>query len=116
MSEGRHPSVDHLDLPEECPECGRECQKNRAFVSHYSQAHDPPYPWVDRTQRGHEWPAARREALERDGHTCQECGSTSDLHVHHINGDGNDHRVENLRTLCRDCHRERHGTAPRSRA
>jgi 5-methylcytosine-specific restriction endonuclease McrA len=97
-----------FDLPSECPECGRECIHDQAFITHYSQVHDPPYPWTDRTKRGHEWPTQRKKALERDGKVCQDCGSRKNLEVHHINEDGRDHRLENLKTLCKSCHMRRH--------
>jgi hypothetical protein len=50
-------------------------------------------------------------ALERDNFTCQKCGTTDDLHIHHIDGNGvtvdrnirNDD-INNLVTLCRTCH------------
>lgn len=41
---------------------------------------------------------------------CAVCGTTSwlgrplSLHLHHINGDGGDHRLENLQVLCPNCH------------
>lgn len=46
--------------------------------------------------------------LKRDKYTCQKpgCGRTKGrLHVHHINGIGSDHRMENLITWCDRCHR-----------
>lgn len=54
-----------------------------------------------------EYKRARRQALERDGHSCVRCGSKEDLQAHHrtpvLQGGG--HTVENLETLCRSCHR-----------
>ena len=41
---------------------------------------------------------------------CAECGITEwngkplSLHLDHINGINNDHRIENLRFLCPNCH------------
>jgi HNH endonuclease len=68
--------------------------------------------WVA-TYRGSGWPAARREVLERDGFTCQDCQlfqpSGKDLHVHHVIP----YRLlpanlpRWLVTLCNSCHRQR---------
>jgi 5-methylcytosine-specific restriction endonuclease McrA len=46
-------------------------------------------------------------ALERDEYECQSCGSSTSLQVHHIE-DGDDHSVENLKTLCAECHQDLH--------
>lgn len=35
---------------------------------------------------------------------CEECGSTSRIGVHHIDGDRTNNSPENLRTLCPTCH------------
>jgi 5-methylcytosine-specific restriction endonuclease McrA len=41
---------------------------------------------------------------------CAECGTTTwlgqplSLHLHHVNGDPHDHRLENLQVLCPNCH------------
>ncbi len=43
-------------------------------------------------------------------HACEECGITDwlgmplSLELHHVNGDGKDHRLENLQLLCPNCH------------
>lgn len=59
------------------------------------------------------WDEQRQAAMGRDGYACQECRySGGRLHVHHevprSNG-GTDH-VDNLETLCPDCHADRHDT------
>lgn len=50
----------------------------------------------------------RIKALERDGHTCQLCGSRERLAVHHKDESGQsenpNNELENLQTLCRSCH------------
>lgn len=51
-----------------------------------------------------------REVLNRDGWRCQNCGASENLQVHHIQSRselGND-RLENLITLCADCHGKCH--------
>ena len=61
------------------------------------------------------WCAARRKALERDNHTCQDCGKHAEElernpHVHHIrpvrtfDNVDNAHDLNNLVVLCGSCH------------
>lgn len=51
----------------------------------------------------------REQVLERDGHRCILCASTTRLEVDHIvrYSDGGSHDLVNLRTLCHDCHAKR---------
>lgn len=51
----------------------------------------------------------KEQVLERDGHACVWCGSTEWLEVDHIvrYADGGTHDLDNLRTLCHDCHAKR---------
>jgi 5-methylcytosine-specific restriction endonuclease McrA len=54
----------------------------------------------------------RKHVPERDEWRCQNCGSSVNLQVHPLNPRsrlGND-SLENLITLCADCHREAHVT------
>jgi len=68
---------------------------------------------------GQNWPKMRRKTIERDRHRCQRCGMKevehreefdTGLHVHHIqplktfNTPEDANFLENLITLCRDCH------------
>ena len=48
----------------------------------------------------------RIDVLERDGWRCQNCGTSECLQVHHIRSRSalGDDAVENLITLCADCH------------
>lgn len=55
----------------------------------------------------------RAAVLNRDGHTCQQCGSQHQLVVHHKDGSGRgssnpNNNLSNLKTLCRKCHMETH--------
>jgi hypothetical protein len=46
----------------------------------------------------------------RKQHRCEACGLSEwcgrpiSLELHHLNGRGNDHRIENLQLLCPNCH------------
>jgi 5-methylcytosine-specific restriction endonuclease McrA len=78
----------------------------------YYRAHKFEKQVYDRTYRdkkrfGGNW----QRTLDRDGHKCQKCGSGHNLLVHHVDkhdarypiGPPN-HSLENLTTLCFDCH------------
>ena len=57
------------------------------------------------------WEYNRKRALRRDGGQCQDCGAAGQrAHVHHITprSDGGGDGLENLVTLCPQCHAERH--------
>jgi len=71
---------------------------------------------------GPNWHQKREQALERDSHTCQDCGVSDDLHVHHIRKIRQykdmygtpewyekANELDNLLTLCQDCHRKWEG-------
>lgn len=59
------------------------------------------------------WQTVHQEALERDEGRCQVCGGKENLHVHHVKprgmgGNPAADRVENLITVCGECHRRLH--------
>lgn len=66
----------------------------------------PVSNWGQQTRRRQElppnWGHIRRQILQRDHHTCVLCGREGNQ-VDHINGP-QDHRPQNLRTLCEQCH------------
>ena len=62
----------------------------------------------ERTYSG-DWRKARLAALERDGYRCRVCGKTSDLEVHHTDGNWRNNAPSNLETRCTAHH-------PRGRA
>lgn len=75
---------------------------------------------VSRNPPEHRFETVRKDILERDSYTCQECGvqgSPGDgtLDVHHITprSQGGSNDPENLQTLCGDCHRFLHAEEAR---
>jgi len=57
------------------------------------------------------WDEQRRAALMRDSYECQSCGvGDCRLHVHHKipRSEGGSDHLENLTTLCPDCHADKH--------
>ena len=115
-----------------CRQCGQAFER-KAYMSNWSQERGPfcsfrcygewqhqntqgpanPNFRPESSRRGAgQWERNRLAALERDGHRCQDCGSTHRLHVHHLREwDQNDpatHGLDNLLTVCASCHRRRH--------
>jgi hypothetical protein len=58
-----------------------------------------------------DWADLREMALRRDGYHCGNCGGNVGLNVHHVVplGYGGSNRLDNLRTLCWECHQRSHG-------
>lgn len=53
------------------------------------------------------WQKKRLEVFNRDNFSCRTCGDTeTELHVHHLKYTGEpwDAPLEDLQTLCKDCH------------
>lgn len=57
-----------------------------------------------------EWKLKRIQVKERDNHSCQLCGATEDLHVHHMSGYNliPNEPIDCLVTLCKICHKAEH--------
>jgi 5-methylcytosine-specific restriction endonuclease McrA len=56
-----------------------------------------------------DWPKRRAVVYDRDQGRCRRCGRELELircHIHHVKrrSEGGDHSLDNLVTLCRDCH------------
>ena len=54
------------------------------------------------------WEEVRRQAFDRDGWRCRACGMAGALEADHIKplrAGGDAYGLDNLQTLCRDCHR-----------
>lgn len=60
----------------------------------------------------HHWSLIKSAVLKRDGLRCADCGAADDekrLEVHHISYSRRGREdMEDLLTLCRECHEERH--------
>jgi len=59
---------------------------------------------------GNDWNASRKARMEIDGYQCQNCGSNTELHVHHWTPYRfcYDNSLDNLITLCKGCHIDVH--------
>ena len=57
-----------------------------------------------------EWRLKRIQVKERDNYSCQLCGATKDLHVHHMSGYDQipNEPIDCLITLCKFCHKAEH--------
>ena len=57
------------------------------------------------------WARARHAAFERDGHRCTNCKSAGALEGHHVislEDGGSEYDLDNILTLCRNCHLRLH--------
>ena len=69
---------------------------------------NPKWKGGKMTCRGKGWNSIRTQVLRRDNNTCQQCGSTNNLEVHHIvtfRNKKNFNSLTNLVTLCKNCHK-----------
>lgn len=59
------------------------------------------------------WRKKRQQRLDLDGRMCTNCDATTRLEVHHLTYErlGNE-RMEDLVTMCRECHARHHGLNP----
>ena len=66
--------------------------------------------WYQKMLNDPRWVRKRGRILARDNYTCQECGGTHRLQVHHKYYDGRPWEVPDsaLITLCDICHELRH--------
>jgi len=56
-----------------------------------------------------QWKTKRQQVLSRDLHQCQDCGTSSNLNVHHLRYDRlGSEPLSHLITLCASCHTDRH--------
>lgn len=105
----------------ECPteEPEPETEETTSGKRDISAGNFPPEPKdTYNTRHGRQFEEMRQRALERDGYECQSCGISNSehikdpelfgggLHVHHKTPttDGGTHDLDNLVTLCADCH------------
>lgn len=71
-----------------------------------------------------DWTRQRTQALRRDNKECQDCGAdvgfrsrrgVKEAQVHHLTprSEQGTHELDNLITLCRECHEDRHASIPK---
>jgi len=88
--------------------CSYECAAVW-FSDSFSGEGNPRWSGGYDSYYGTEWHDCRRLMLEMH-ESCQNCGSTEDLHVHHIqpvrtyDDPTNAHHPENLAVVCQQCH------------
>lgn len=105
--------VEFLRKNQELAFCSRQCFQSFARIEWTGQA-NPSWRGGRSYYRGPSWREARKLALERDSHRCVDCSSEGPLVVHHLvpfaacaeSPEAN--ALDNLVTLCRACHLERH--------
>ena len=93
--------------------CCRQCFQDYA-AKNFVGSGNPTWRGGNPKYYGLSWATMRKKALKRDGRKCQDCGTGSDLVVHHIKPYATfEFSLEanvlgNLVTLCRSCHLRQH--------
>lgn len=87
--------------------CSEECKENCPVYGQYKY----PKGFKKGTSREVD-PYTRQLCFKRDNWRCQKCGSTKNLHCHHIKGYAQNkivaNDIDNVITLCKECHKEVH--------
>lgn len=94
--------------------CGSTNGKNGQRIDLYPMSgadHEKgvPYVVVQRIRRSSSLePETHEKVFMRDGNECRRCGATDNLEIHHIvpASRGGRSEMENLATLCKDCHND----------
>ena len=63
--------------------------------------------------RPEHWETYHWRARKYRGSSCEACGSTDNLHAHHVDGNPKNSEAENIQILCIFCHGFLHATAHR---
>jgi 5-methylcytosine-specific restriction endonuclease McrA len=98
----------HPDAAQRCKWCGTHLtdRRRRYCCKEHERA------WVEQVLLREAWWYQRKQALKRDKYACRHCGlmAKKGLHVHHIvpRSQGGSNYVDNLLTLCKECHIEVH--------
>jgi 5-methylcytosine-specific restriction endonuclease McrA len=59
--------------------------------------------------RSNKWRDLRQQVFQRDGPSCQLCGGTSELQIHHLTYEPRGREsVDDLTVLCKKCHKRAH--------
>lgn len=98
--------------------CSEKCRlEKKKEVQRKNAAAIPAEVKAERNKRCR-WGGSWLKAMERDNNKCQLCGNEEKLNVHHLDGNGekkngkrveNDTSLDNLITLCEQCHKDMHG-------
>lgn len=59
------------------------------------------------------WETYHWRARKHRKNYCEACGATTSLHAHHVDGQPENNKAENIQTLCTHCHHFLHATADR---
>lgn len=106
--------VNGLRVKRPCSVCGRPRSVGANGLVKLHRAHGAVCDGSVRPPRApkakpiDEWARARKATLARDGHQCRKCAQTESLEVHHIQERvfGGTNELDNLITLCSECHAE----------
>lgn len=90
-----------------CKKCGKEHVSPRGMLGKkgISQPHNPAHLFGKQNPfyRTGLWTKELQD-FKRCLNSCQECGDSENLDIHHKDGNRENNLLENLTVLCRSCH------------
>ena len=92
-------------------DCYREEQRTLYYLTDMVSIPEILYDEYQVFLRSGHWKSLRRVTINRDGHRCTKCGYIGALQVHHVHYRGifeMSFSVDQLITLCEECHKDEH--------
>src|SRR5215212_3872433 len=104
-------------MTKRCLDCGVRTKGTRCATC--EEARERTRKPTDGRTRGRAWMELRDQVLRRDGYACQRCGAHGPgvaYRIHHVVplAQGGTDALDNLVTLCVECHHAAHGNGRRA--
>ena len=113
------PMARKAELPKSCKRCGREFRRKRYLhgrledLGVFKRRKYCSLSCANTRDRPSHWETYHWRARKHRKSQCEACGTTANLHAHHVDGEPKNNDPDNIQTLCVSCHNFLHATAER---